>query len=76
MIGASVKPCTTSVTTIEFDGDGFLYKMVRLMVGAIVRAALGKTTVSEVRARLVDGAPTEPRLVAPAEGLTLVRVRY
>ena len=67
---------TPSTTTIEFDGDGFLYKMVRLMVGAIVRAALGKTTVAEVRARLADGAPAEPRLVAPAEGLTLVRVRY
>ncbi len=67
---------TTSVTTIEFDGDGFLYKMVRLMVGAIVRAALGKTTVREIRERLADGAPAEPRLVAPAEGLTLVRVRY
>lgn len=67
---------SASITTIEFDGDGFLYKMVRLMVGAIVRAALGKTTVAEVRARLRDGAPAEPRLVAPAEGLTLVRVRY
>ncbi len=64
------------ITTIEFDGDGFLYKMVRLMAGAIIRAALGKTTVTEIRARLADGAPAEPRLVAPAEGLTLVRVRY
>ena len=67
---------TTSVTTIEFDGDGFLYKMVRLMVGAIVRAALGKATLAEIRGHLLDGTPAEPRLVAPAEGLTLVRVRY
>ncbi|MEO8045275.1 MAG: tRNA pseudouridine(38-40) synthase TruA, partial [Spartobacteria bacterium] len=49
------------ITTIEFDGDGFLYKMVRLMAGAIIRAALGKTTVTEIRARLADGAPAEPR---------------
>ncbi len=67
---------TSSSTTIEFDGDGFLYKMVRLMVGAIVRCALGKITVDEVRARLLQAAPAEPRLVAPAAGLTLVRVRY
>jgi tRNA pseudouridine38-40 synthase len=67
---------TSSSTTIEFDGDGFLYKMVRLMVGAIVRCALGKTTVAEVGARLLEGAPAEPRLVAPAAGLTLIRVRY
>jgi len=31
-------PCVT----IEFDGEGFLYKMVRLMVGALVKCALGK----------------------------------
>lgn len=67
---------TRSVTTIEFEGDGFLYKMVRLMVGAIVRAALGKATIGEIRARLIDGAPAKPQLVAPADGLTLVRVSY
>ena len=67
---------TSSSTTIEFDGDGFLYKMVRLMVGAIVRCGLGKTSLTEVRASLRNGTPAEPRLVAPADGLTLVRVRY
>ena len=67
---------TSGITTIEFDGDGFLYKMVRLMIGAIIRCALGKSTVTEVRSRLLAGASTEPRLVAPADGLTLVRVRY
>ncbi len=67
---------TPDVTAIEFDGDGFLYKMVRLMVGAIVRAALGKATIGEVHARLIDGAPAKPQLVAPADGLTLVRVSY
>jgi tRNA pseudouridine38-40 synthase len=67
---------TSSSTTIEFDGDGFLYKMVRLMVGAIVRCGLGKTTLAEVRSSLLNGTPAESRLVAPADGLTLVRVRY
>ena len=65
-------PCVT----IEFDGDGFLYKMVRLMVGAIVRCGLGKTSLAEVRTSLLTGTPAEPRLVAPADGLALVRVRY
>ena len=67
---------TSSNTTIEFDGDGFLYKMVRLMVGAIVRCGLGKTSLAEVRSSLLSETATEPRLVAPADGLTLVRVRY
>lgn len=67
---------TSRSTTIEFDGDGFLYKMARLMVGAIVRCALGKNSLAEVRSSLLNGAQTKPRLVAPADGLTLVRVRY
>lgn len=67
---------TSSSTLIEFDGDGFLYKMVRLMVGAIVRCGLGKSSVAEVGACLLEGIPRMPRLVAPASGLTLVRVRY
>jgi tRNA pseudouridine38-40 synthase len=65
-------PCVT----IEFDGDGFLYKMVRLIVGALVRSALGKVSIENVAARLKSGQVSTPRFVAPAEGLSLVRVRY
>jgi len=62
--------------TIEFDGDGFLYKMVRLIVGALVRSALGKVSIDNVAARLNSGQVGTTRFVAPAEGLSLVRVRY
>jgi tRNA pseudouridine38-40 synthase len=62
--------------TIEFDGDGFLYKMVRLMVGAIVNAARGKISVADIGEWLNCGATNGRRLVAPAEGLFLIRVWY
>jgi tRNA pseudouridine38-40 synthase len=65
-------PCVT----IEFDGDGFLYKMVRLMVGSIVKCALGKMKIEEIAARLHSGQVASTRFAAPAEGLSLVRVRY
>ena len=65
-------PCIT----IEFDGDGFLYKMVRLMVGALVKCALGKMRVEEITSRLHSGKVGSARFAAPAEGLFLVRVRY
>ena len=65
-------PCIT----IEFDGDGFLYKMVRLMVGALVKCALGKMRVEEISSRLHSGKIGSDRFAAPAEGLYLVRVRY
>ena len=64
--------------TLEFSGDGFLYKMVRLMVGTLVQIGLGKLPAGTIAERL--RAPKRQvflnKLVAPAEGLFLVRVRY
>lgn len=65
-------PCIT----IEVEGDGFLYKMVRLMVGAIVQCALEKLTLGELTSRLKSGPAIGARYAAPAEGLFLLRVRY
>jgi tRNA pseudouridine38-40 synthase len=65
-------PCLT----IEFDGDGFLYKMVRLMVGSMTRAALRKVTVDDIAMQLRSGRADGARFAAPAEGLFLVRVWY
>jgi tRNA pseudouridine38-40 synthase len=65
-------PCIT----IEFDGDGFLYKMVRLMVGALVKCALGKMRIEEITSRLHSSKVSSARFASPAEGLYLVRVRY
>jgi len=61
---------------IRFDGDGFLYKMVRMLVAAMVRVAQGKGTLSDLRARLAGRGAASPREVAPADGLYLVSVRY
>jgi tRNA pseudouridine38-40 synthase len=65
-----------SLITIDFDGDGFLYKMVRLMVGAIVRCGSGKSNVGEIQANLISPRISRLGFAAPAAGLFLVRVRY
>ena len=65
-------PCVT----IEFNGNGFLYKMVRLMVGSLVQCALGKMKIEEIAARVHSAQVESTRFAAPAEGLFLVRVRY
>lgn len=67
-------PCVA----IEFEGDGFLYKMVRMMVGTLVRIGLGKSSRREIKARLKSPKEviTQGREAAPAAGLFLVRVRY
>lgn len=67
-----IGPCVT----IEFDGNGFLYKMVRLIVGSLVKCALRKVRTEDVIARLDSGEVGPARFAAPAEGLFLVRVRY
>jgi tRNA pseudouridine38-40 synthase len=64
---------------ITFHGDGFLYKMVRLLTGAAVHAAQGKLRLDEL-AKLLDQPPGLPfgksSLCAPADGLYLQEVLY
>jgi tRNA pseudouridine38-40 synthase len=62
--------------TLEIEGDGFLYKMVRMIVGALVLQNEGKLTMAEISKALDDGSGNAQRLVAPASGLFLWRVRY
>jgi tRNA U38,U39,U40 pseudouridine synthase TruA len=50
--------------------------MVRLLVGAMARCALGKMSLGEIKDQLIHAAPTRQRLLAPACGLTLLRVLY
>lgn len=67
-----------SCISIEVEGDGFLYKMVRMMVGTLVQIASGKSSPNEIKARLKSPrrAISRARVAAPAHGLFLVRVRY
>ncbi len=62
--------------TVEVAGEGFLYKMVRLMVGALVRCATGRGPEEEIEERLRKAEIKGARPAAPAQGLYLVRVRY
>jgi tRNA pseudouridine38-40 synthase len=65
-----------SCVAIDFDGNGFLYKMVRLIVGSLIRCATGKMQIQDMVEQLNSRQPGHARLAAPAEGLFLVRVRY
>lgn len=66
--------------TLKFEGDGFLYKMVRLLTGSLVRVAQGKSEPEWLEALLTPPEPGAPRVkssfAAPAEGLYLARVLY
>jgi tRNA pseudouridine38-40 synthase len=64
--------------SFEFEADGFLYKMARLMAGALVQVGSGKASPDEIRVRLrhPKQRSAQARNVAPAGGLFLIRVRY
>lgn len=62
--------------TIIAEADGFLYKMVRSLVGALVSVGFGKLTPDDLRRFLKDGRRTPAVETAPPQGLFLVRVDY
>ncbi len=61
---------------LRFEGDGFLYKMVRMLAAAIVAVGQGRATVADLHARFAGRPSALARAVAPAGGLYLVRVAY
>src|SRR5207253_10099526 len=63
---------------LTFKGEGFLYKMVRILTGTLVRLGQKKEDISWV-SRLLLGSSVKRRkslYIAPAQGLYLVRVLY
>ncbi len=62
--------------SLTFQGNGFLYRMVRMLVGAIVRTAQGKEDPAEFSRRLSAGQPWPTPAMAPAHGLYLVKALY
>lgn len=61
---------------IVAEADGFLYKMVRSLVGALIAAGVGKLTADDLRDILASRERTARVETAPAQGLCLWRVRY
>jgi tRNA pseudouridine38-40 synthase len=85
--GGSVKTTVRTVTrsevafdgptlTYEVEADGFLRKMVRSIVGGLIAAGRGATTVDDLRRALEAGDRRAWPAPAEARGLTLVRVEY
>jgi len=62
--------------TIVAEADGFLYKMVRSLVGSLVAAGEGKLTAAELGRILRSRVRTAQVQTAPPHGLFLRRVRY
>ncbi|MEN1762130.1 tRNA pseudouridine(38-40) synthase TruA [Anoxynatronum sibiricum] len=61
---------------ITYQGNGFLYKMVRMLSAAVVQVGLGKMPLEAIRERLNHPEANYRKLTAPPQGLFLDRVYY
>jgi tRNA pseudouridine38-40 synthase len=64
------------VLRLVFEGDGFMYKMVRMLVGSLVHVARGREPLAWLRDLVENPVGDKTHHTAPADGLYLVRVMY
>ena len=62
--------------TIRITGNGFLYNMVRIIAGTLIRVGRGFYTPERVKEILEEKERTAAGVTAPPNGLVLVEVRY
>lgn len=62
--------------TFVIEGDGFLYKMCRGIVGTLVQVGLGKFQPNDIRSMLESKDRRMAGMTAPAHGLVLWQVYY
>jgi tRNA pseudouridine38-40 synthase len=62
--------------TFIIEGEGFLYKMCRGIVGTIVQVGLGKFPANEIKPMLAQKDRRVAGMTAPAQGLVLWKVFY
>jgi tRNA pseudouridine38-40 synthase len=61
---------------LAFEGNGFLYRMVRGLTGAVLATAQGKLGEDDLTAMLVGEPRSAFAVTVPAQGLTLEQVFY
>ena len=64
------------VVAVDVYGNGFLYNMVRIIVGTLVYVSQGKLTCGDVGKLLETGDRTAAGVTAPPYGLYLTEVVY
>lgn len=62
--------------TFVIEGDGFLYKMCRGMVGTIIQVGMGRFAAADVQKMLATKDRRMAGMTAPAHGLVLWKVFY
>ena len=61
---------------IELTGNGFLYNMVRIIVGTLVEVGLGKIEPNQIENIIKEGKRENAGKTLPPNGLYLLEVKY
>lgn len=64
-----------SLITVRVTGNGFLYNMVRIIIGTLIRVGEGKTAPSEIPGIIEAADRRYAGPTAPAKGLALVEIQ-
>ena len=64
------------IVDIFVEGNGFLYNMVRIIVGALIDVGLHKKTPQDIKKMLDEKDRSKASDTAPAKGLYLYSVKY
>ena len=67
---------TNDLIEVRISADGFLYNMVRIIVGTLVETAFGRFKPSDISDIIESRDRTRAGMTAPPEGLYLNKVQY
>lgn len=65
-----------NIIELNVTGDGFLYNMVRIIIGTLIEVGLGRTPANEITSIIESMDRRRAGRTAPAHGLYLVEVFY
>lgn len=67
---------TGEIVTVSVTGNGFLYNMVRILVGTLLQVGKGEIAPEKIPAIIAGRDRNLAGPTAPARGLTLAEIRY
>lgn len=61
---------------LTISASGFLYKMVRIIMGSLIKVGEGKLTTNDIKTLLDNSTEWDKKTPAPSSGLYLLKVVY
>jgi tRNA pseudouridine38-40 synthase len=76
VFSCQVRRESADLIVMDISGNGFLWNMVRIIVGTLVEVGKGKMTPADIREALTTGDRRRAWPTLPANGLCLEWIRY